>query len=281
MKLATKLVLGSALALAATHAFAQVAVPPGAPYNGAMATGANASAFLTLFSTNDLTPFSYEYNLGLKFNDLLASNGMNTPGLTLTWNISGLSTAVPGTVAATDLAFDVTATSQGAGNPNTTAGVYRILTTVDPTVTAAAITAAPTVSSDLAAVQSNSNTFITNLNATSTNPRTTTTVADPTYANANYGITLNQFGFNAGAGVSTALNFFQLTSGAGNNSAIGISQYAGTWTINLAAGTLTYSVAGGAPVPLPAALWLLMSGLAGIGVVGRRKSAVPVDALAV
>ena len=48
--------------------------------------------------------------------------------------------------------------------------------------------------------------------------------------------------------------------------------FAGVFTIDLAADTLTYSVA---PVPLPAGVWLLLSGLAGLGVFGRRRAVAP------
>lgn len=273
MKFSTKLALGGALALASVSAFAQVSVPT-APYSGTFTspTGGNGSAFLTLFSSNDQTPYSYEFNLGLNYSDLLPTNGMNAAGLTLTWNLTGLT--VPGGVDTATLLWDVTAAS--TTGPITKVGSYNLLTTVDPAVAAATTNA--TTSGVLAQITSTTNNFITNLNATgTTNPHVSTSSADTTYANLNYGAGLNNLPYNAAAGVNTALNFFEFNSNRGTQAPATVAQYAGTWSLNLAADTLTYSVPGGGsnppPVPLPAALWLLLSGLTGMGVLGRRKNA--------
>jgi hypothetical protein len=47
------------------------------------------------------------------------------------------------------------------------------------------------------------------------------------------------------------------------------TEYAGVWSFDAATGTLTYVSA----VPLPAAAWLLLSALGGLGAVGRRRIA--------
>lgn len=86
--------------------------------------------------------------------------------------------------------------------------------------------------------------------------------------------------FNTTAGVGTALNFYILTGSsdllddpAANVRVANGGNFA-SWSLS-AAGTLTYSAGGGTqPVPLPAAVWLLLSGIGGLSAVGRRRRAV-------
>lgn len=55
---------------------------------------------------------------------------------------------------------------------------------------------------------------------------------------------------------------------------------AGTWSFSLANDSLTWSPTSSSPVPVPAALWLLMSGLAGVGGLSRRAASRSTDAVA-
>lgn len=84
-------------------------------------------------------------------------------------------------------------------------------------------------------------------------------------------------GFLAGASssIGSALGFYSLRrSSPGAGDALVSNTYANVngpaqWLLNLD-GTLSY-IAAASTVPLPAAVWLLLSGLAGMGVVSRRK----------
>src|ERR1700761_2184068 len=131
MNVSLKLAMGAVLAMASVGAYAQVAVPT-PPYTNLQTPATNnGSVTLTLFSSDDATPFSYSFNLGLNYNDLLASNGMNTPGTSLTWSLTGLAAdmAANTRVPTSSLVFDVSA-GAAKGSIVTTSGSFRMLTTV-------------------------------------------------------------------------------------------------------------------------------------------------------
>lgn len=81
------------------------------------------------------------------------------------------------------------------------------------------------------------------------------------------------FELDGSTGLGEALGFYLLTrSGIGASSPMNSVQFAGAggvaqWLL-AANGSLSFT----APVPLPAAVWMLLSGLAGLGVVSRRKN---------
>jgi hypothetical protein len=94
---------------------------------------------------------------------------------------------------------------------------------------------------------------------------------------------ISAFGNNASARDTGSLNFYLFTGGGTADSAsdspvitqVGNSAHQGVFTFNAATGVLTYTLqAATTAVPLPAAGWLLISGLFGLGAVGRRRTAV-------
>jgi hypothetical protein len=101
----------------------------------------------------------------------------------------------------------------------------------------------------------------------------TDVAASPKYAGANWNGNFNGAApVSNAAAVGTALNFYNAvdniaSSGYANDgtSPATMTQFAGTWTLDATYGST-------APVPLPAALWLLTSGLVGLVGVGRRRT---------
>jgi hypothetical protein len=251
-----KIAVGGALALAASSSFAAVSLP---------STG-DGSLTLTLFSNDDGTPFSYGFDTGVTLSTL--GNLPTAPGATQSWSLSGLSADLSGFTGTSSLVFDVSAAGQAAGAPAKTAGLYHFATTFDPSVSLATITAFTNVNVETAV--GNNGIWLSNFGTGQTS--FSTGLADANYANAKYPSNYNAFGDNAAASVGTSLPFYLLTQGKGATGAATLapSTYAGTWSVDLADDTLTYSVAS-LPTPLPAGLWLLLSGLTGMGLLGRRR----------
>lgn len=257
MKPLIRIALGSVLAAASAGAFAQPALP----------SSGNGALTLTLFSTDDSTPFSYAFDTGLTLSQL--STLPTTPGGTKSWSLTGLASDLTGFSGTSNLVFDVTAAAAN-GTPVKTAGAIQLASTFDPSVSLSTIAALNNQNVEFA--EQANNTWLTNFGTT--NPSFTTSTSAANYANANYNAQLNTFQAptNAAGGVSNALPFYELATAKGGTT-VGAQApvvFAGTFSLNLSTDTLTYTVPGAA-VPLPAGVWLLLSGLAGVGVLSRRR----------
>jgi hypothetical protein len=272
-------VVAGALALAASAAIAQPSVPP-QPAPGPTPDGDSGNSGIIVSAWDSTRNLSIVQYLGLRVDDLMpnSAGGNATPEAGLTLNFGKLSgwDALFGT--------DTSVNAQGivytvSGFDNTPSGLIgkRIITTGTDPVGNVRNTA-------VSQVLTNAGTFIASgLNSAGgcngVNPCTTNNPAAAGFAGQagwadKYGGALP---FSASANAGTSLDFFLLApnSNSGGTTLSPVIKYQNstglaTWLLS-ADGTLTYTVPGGVgTVPLPAAVWLLMSGLAGFGVIGRR-----------
>ena len=262
MKLKLKLVV-AAMAFAVTgQAFAAIA--DGSTGNGEL--------FLSVY--DGVAQTSYVRDLGIDMNSFI-SNG-SSAGYSLNYAADSLLSSTYNLSANTNLLWNVAALDTTGG---TAVGGQRYLSTTNAALATIQNTSNsnltsgfPLVNNYVAAVNNGDLNFATN------NSSTWTAAAGNAYFGS--GFQNNWHGkasFDSTAAVGQSLGFFGLqvssTSGLGKISATQFKSADGNaaWTLG-ANGTLSYSVPAPAAVPLPAAVWLLGSGLIGMVGVARRKS---------
>ncbi|MBX9795067.1 MAG: VPLPA-CTERM sorting domain-containing protein [Burkholderiaceae bacterium] len=286
MKFNMKL-LAAALAMAAAGQ-ASAAITLGNAQGG-------SSLFLSVWDST--TNESYTRNLGVNLNGFLPSSITTLPN---DGNVAGTSVTGDKTPAAgiSNLAFAGDALFASTFGDNNAAniqwnivafdnqaslggGLSRVITTANGTP--------GTTNTGIGTIGSGATAYLTAVNGLigAANSVVVTDPGSAAFAGADtWGDALNLAlnGSSAGTGFGSTLDFFYLArtqvSGVGSTAAtnvqFGNSSANATWTLS-ANGTATYNLAGEAPpsaVPVPAAAWLLGSGLAGlVGAARRRKAA--------
>lgn len=295
MRTLTQVVVSAALALASSAVLAQPSVPtqPAAGPTPDPDTG-NGGIIVSAYDLTQGRQVSIVEYVGLKMNDLLpnSAGGNATPdgGLVLDFGtIQGWSTVFGSDPAANaNIRYSVAAFDHTLTDPvNGTYTGMRMITTL----------ASPATSFRNTALESSilkAGTFTASgLNGNTSggcnggNPCQALTNGEADYAGqTNWG---DKFGGslpqNASGAVNTQLGFYLFAANSddsGSDPAPG-TRYANSngnafWLLT-DTGHLTYVVPGGGAVPLPAAVWLLLSGLASFGVIGRgRRGGVPAAA---
>jgi hypothetical protein len=280
MKLSIK-PLAAAVSLALISVSAHAALI--APIQGTTVPGSTGLYLETWNATSGATEL---VNLSYAFTDIAATNqgNLNTasgPAWTTAANPAG-----SGTVS--QLNFGTIANAGTAGFTNYS--VVAAATAVQSGITSIEGAALTSGSNPSSVTISGLNTVINSIQTEIANWGSLTasgTFFDSngsTTANAATGPALSGSWLNGGVsanGVGTAAAFYSILGNASFSTTVdGIAKrttattaYNGFWFLS-SSGQLTYNIASAAaPVPLPAAVWLLGSGLLGLIGVGRRRSA--------
>jgi hypothetical protein len=285
MNVFLKSAIAGALALGATSAFA-------------MGTPSSNNSDLILIVENNTTQVAYALDTGISLSSLLPGSGAFVSGATLNTSLAGLnkvisaSTTLQGFLASNPASGDSWAlegaqyngslTGGTATNGNTKAAgkALGVFASGIGQINASAVNAeqlTPTFLNYLNGLnasvgQSNGGLFALTTATETTTAAYTNDVAAPSAASK-----YNMVGANDLSAMGTTVQLFGFT---GNGTTGNLQSYIlGTAGVD-ANGNLTFtgnSTGGGAPVPLPAAVWLFGSGLLGlVGVSRRRKTAVAV-----
>jgi hypothetical protein len=262
-------VLATAVALALGANVASASIAYDSPENG---SGWEGEVFLEAFNG---TNTSYIYDTGLRVRDFITNTGVD--GWTINLTSLGLPTLPAGSVwgvkgARDDGYFSLNSAGWDPQSPaNLTGAVATAATTPDDAGVAGFDALIGMVKNHAqSAWQKEFDTSGTPPNYPQNLFQSFTSVDDAYYANL--GPQWNStIGFDSDAPVSTtSLPFYFLTSN-GSNGVVGKNGMPfGTWTFN--GSQLTYNAAATAPVPVPAAVWLFGSALAGLATISRRKN---------
>ena len=273
MKVTAKRLLAlGVLAMASTAAMATTTVPTTIDYTQPLTDFADDGTVLFHIYSTDVSSssaaYSYTASLGLTLSQIQPSD-MST---TLTWTLTGLSGIPTSVLSSGKLAWGINAINYDSGPPGNAAGSEQIATTLT-SAGVASLATANNANMDVQVQNFNNEAEQINNNCATPGLCTTSSTSDTWYWTTTAGASLGQSGglLQSDGALASSMAFYLLSNSSGvGTDLLNTAKYAGVWSLSIAngVGTLTYTVSA---VPLPAAAWLLLSGLIGMGLVGRSK----------
>ena len=247
---------------------AALAFAAASPTFAAIADGSTGNGQLFMSVWDPVAQTSYIRNLNVDMNTFIA-NG-NTSGYSLSYAADSVLSGAYNLASNTNLVYNVAALDSTSGTPMAGNSIQRYLSTTNATQAQVQQTS----NSNLTTGFSTVNGYVAAASLGNPADSSTWTAADGSaYFGSGFGINWNtKASFDSTAAVGQSLNFYKLQASSTSGLAkIAGTPFAGSWNLGTN-GTLNYSVAAAAPVPLPPAVWLLGSGLIGMVGVARRKS---------
>jgi len=269
---ATLLTAGLAVA-ASTSAWA-LPTPSPAPGPIPQPSTGNSGLIVTVYDTNPARPRSITQHLGLNFLDVLPASMTDPAGGVLSFGNIDLS-VFQGELSTVRYSIFATDANGQGGLGLALSGPLGPNSLTFPPANGVAI---------VQNIASSANTFFAQVQNTCAGASPCSTATGGAYGGSSlWGNTFGQGPggvINGSGALGAALGFYYLTSddSVDPEFALENTSYRNTfgpsqWLLS-ATGALTYSVAGGGPiVPIPAAVWMLLSGLVGMGTIGRRRAA--------
>lgn len=271
-------VAAGVLSVASVAANATVPTVPALPGSFlATQTPANGNGMLMVQAYDPLTGHSLTEWTGLNYNDFQPGNTNATPsgGLKLDFGTVGGS-LWSSTFGSDTNAIDFVVTAANGQTSGSMSWLTTFVGTPPATVRNSAVTAA--AQGQNTGINIAATGVCTGTNASGLNPCQTLATSDNgwtvvTSIGASASLPVGTNGTAGGTGVGFWQFTQSSTSGLGTSTQTQFKNATGnaTWTLS-AAGDLVYNVPGGSSVPLPAAAWLLGSGLLGLVGIGRRRS---------